>query len=473
MALKKTLLAAHLVFLSILALSCKREAGTSSPNLIVIMCDDLGYADVGFNGCTDIPTPHIDRIANEGVRFSNGYVTYSVCSPSRAGFITGRYPQRFGYERNVQYQPGDSLMGLPQDETTLAELLSSRGYASGIIGKWHLGAHRSNHPLNRGFDEFFGHLGGGHSYFPENLTIEDSYSINTERESYRTYIMHNYDAVKTTGYLTDEFSDEAVRFVEKYQAQPFFLFLAYNAPHGPLEATEKYLSRFEHIQDEKRKTYTAMVSAVDDGVGTLLDRMEELELDRNTLVVFLSDNGGPETKNASDNGNLREGKGSVYEGGFHVPFALQWKGTLSPGIYEHPVSSLDIFATMAALSKAPLNPDKPLDGVNLIPFLSGENTSVPHEAVYLRKYDDKKFAVRAGDYKIVTQNNADIKELYNLEEDIGETIDLADRYPQKLEELDSIRKAWNEELMPPAFLGLIHRDTWGWKKRTNEIYKVK
>jgi len=473
MSLNKIGIAANLILLFILSLSCHREAAKKSPNLIVIMADDLGYADVGFNGCTDIPTPNIDRIASNGIKFTNGYTTYSVCSPSRAGFITGRYSQRFGYERNVQYQPGDSLMGLPQDEATLAEVLRVCGYSSGIIGKWHLGAHISNHPLNRGFDEFFGHLGGGHSYFPENLTIEDSYSINSERESYRTYIMRNHEAVKTTGYLTDEFSDEALRFVETYKEEPFFLFLSYNAPHGPLEATEKYLSRFAHMKDGNRKTYAAMVSAVDDGVGVLLDRLEELGLDNNTLVVFLSDNGGPETKNASDNGILREGKGSVYEGGFHVPFAIKWKGELVPGMYEHPVSALDIFATITELNDAPLNPEKPLDGINLMPYLKGEDTSAPHKTIYLRKYDDKKFAVRAGNYKIVTHDNADIMELYNLEEDIGETTDLAGTYPQKLEELDSIRKAWNKELIHPSFLGLIHRDTWGWKKRENEIYEVK
>jgi len=465
--------AAFLILFSILALSRHRESERKVPNLIVIMTDDLGYADVGFNGCTDIPTPHIDRLANQGIKFTNGYNTYSVCSPSRAGFMTGRYSQRFGYERNVQYQPGDSLMGLPRDEATLAEVLSHCGYTSGIIGKWHLGAHISNHPLNRGFDEFFGHLGGGHSYFPENLTIEDSYSIHTERESYRTYIMRNHQAVKTTGYLTDEFSEEALRFVERHQEGSFFLFLSYNAPHGPLEASEKYLSRFAHMTEGKRKTYAAMVSAVDDGVGALLDKLEDLQLAENTWVVFLSDNGGPETKNGSDNGLLREGKGSVYEGGFRVPFAMQWEGELLPGIYEHPVSALDIFATITALNGAPVNPEKPLDGVNLMPFLKGMDPSPPHEAIYLRKYDDKKFAVRMGDFKLVTHDNAEKMELYNLERDVGETTDLAASFPQKLEELDSLRKAWNEELMPPAFLGLIHRDTWGWKSRENDIYEVK
>ena len=358
---------------------------SKKPNIIVILADDLGYADVGFNGCKDIPTPNIDRIATNGVKFTNGYVTFSVCGPSRAGLLTGRYPQRFGYERNPQYRPHDPNMGLPKEENTLAEALKKVGYTSGIIGKWHQGADISNHPLNRGFDDFFGHLGGGHRYFPEDLTIKDSYAVdNDEGMSYKTWIMRNHEPIQTKKYLTDEFSDEAVRFVERHQKEPFFLYLAYNAPHSPLQATKEYLDRFPNIVDNKRKTYSAMVSAVDDGVGRLLDKLESLNLDKNTLVYFLSDNGGPEKDNSSDNGVLREGKSSIYEGGYRVPFAMQWKGTVKPGVYDNAISSLDIFATIAALSKVPIKKDRPLDGVNLIPYLTGKNKGLPHETIYLR-----------------------------------------------------------------------------------------
>lgn len=440
--------------------SCSGAPADQKPNLIVIMVDDMGYSDVGFNGCKDIPTPNIDRIANEGVRFSNGYVTYSVCSPSRAGFITGRYPQRFGYERNVQYRPDDPDMGLSKDEMTLAGCLGQVGYHSGIIGKWHMGAHISNHPLNRGFDEFYGHLGGGHQYFPEMLTIPNGYEVFTELESYRTWIMRNHDHEPIDEYLTDEFSNEAVSFVERNAGKPFFLYLAYNAPHAPLQATEKYLSRFPDMKEGKRKTYAAMVSAVDDGVGRVLDKIEELGIAENTLVFFLSDNGGPETKNGSDNGPLREGKGSIYEGGFHVPFAFMWKGKLEPGVYESPVSSMDIFATITSLAQAPLNPGHDLDGVNLIPFLKGERKDMPHENIFLRKYDNRSFAVRHGDLKLVTTNWDAHKELYNLRDDIGEEVDIASKYPDELNRIDSIRANWNEQLMDPAFLGLIHTDAW-------------
>ncbi len=444
----------------------EKENLVQKPNVIVIMADDLGYADVGFNGCKDIPTPNIDKIANSGIKFTNGYTTYSVSSPSRAGFITGRYPQRFGFERNPQYKPNDPAMGLTKDEITIAASLKQVGYKSGIIGKWHLGAHISNHPLNRGFDEFFGHLGGGHQYFPEKLTIEDSYKINTERESYRTWIMRNHEPVKPKKYLTDEFSDEAVNFVERNHKQPFFLFLSYNAPHTPLQATEKYLDRFPNMKNNKRKTYAAMVSAVDDGVGLLLNKLQELGIEENTIIFFLSDNGGPESKNASDNGVLREGKGSVYEGGFRVPFAMQWKGTIPSGIYDNPVSSMDIFATISSLSKSPINPDRPLDGVNLIPFLTGKNKGKPHEMIYLRKFDQKLFAVRYGNHKLVTRNQGKVRELYDLENDISESNNIATQYPNVLAKIDSIRAGWNKELIDPTFLGLIHLA--GWKKNKKQ-----
>ena len=320
------------VFLTILLLTAF-GVEAKPPNLIVIMADDLGYADVGFNGCKDIPTPNIDKIANNGIRFTSGYVTYSVCSPSRAGFITGRYPQRFGYERNAQYKPGDSNMGLSLSEDTIADALGKVGYKSMVIGKWHLGAHPVLHPLKRGFDEFYGHLGGGHRYMPEDLTIKDSYKAKDEPESYLTWILRDNNPVKPTKYLTDEFSDEAVRFVERHKDDNFFLFLSYNAPHNPLQATEKYLSRFEHIKDRKRKIYAAMVSAVDDGVGMLLDKLDELKLTDNTLIFFLSDNGGPEHANASDNGVLRGGKGDVWEGGYRVPFAVHACGAAGQGTH--------------------------------------------------------------------------------------------------------------------------------------------
>lgn len=430
-------------------------ANPNSPNIIVILADDLGYTDVGFNGCIDIPTPHIDSITANGVKFTNGYVSYSVCSPSRAGLLTGRYQQRFGHERNPLFEPNSTVSGLPLSEKTIADLLKTVGYQNGIIGKWHLGAHLQFHPMNRGFHEFFGTRGGGHRYFPEELTIKDQYEADSEEKSYRTWIERGVEPVKTKQYLTDEFSEEALQFVDRHHNKPFFLYLAYNAPHGPLQASEKYLARFPNIKDPKRKTYAAMVSALDDGVGRLLDKLRERKIEEKTLVFFLSDNGGPESANASDNGPLRGGKGEPWEGGFRVPFAAQWPGTIPKNItYEKPVSALDICATASALSGAIPDPARPLDGVNLIPYLVGENNGTPHQAIYLRMFDSGRYAVRQGDYKLVIPTADAVPELYHLSADLGEKSNIAREQPEKIAQLEKLRAGWNSELIEPLFEGL-------------------
>jgi len=440
---------------TILVLAVTATATSRPPNLIVILTDDQGYGDVGFNGCKDIPTPNLDSIARNGVRFPNGYVAYSVCSPSRAALLTGRYGQRFGYERNPNFEPENPGTGLPLSEKTLADVLGNVGYKSGIIGKWHIGAHPDLHPLRRGFTEFFGHLGGGHQYFPEALTIRDIANAKTEADSYRLWIERDHLPVKTTGYLTDEFSNEAVSFVERHKAAPFFLYLAYNAPHAPLQATEKYLSRFPDIKDKRRKTYAAMVSAVDDGVGRLLDKIRTLGLEESTLIFYLSDNGGPEDANASDNGPLRGSKGGPWEGGIRVPFAAQWPGHIPKGgVYENPVISLDIFATITALAKAPLDPARPIDGVNLMPFLTGKDASAPHEALYLRMHDKGAYTVRRGDYKLIIEKTGDPAELYNLTKDPGEKNNIAASHPEQMTGLDKLRKEWDSQLIAPVFEGL-------------------
>ena len=441
--------------LAVTGLSGSAAFSAAPPNLIVILTDDQGYADVGFNGCKDIPTPHIDSIARNGVRFPHGYVSYPACSPSRAGLLTGRYQQRFGHERNPLFEPENPRSGLPLGENTLADVLGKSGYRNGIIGKWHLGAHPDLHPLKRGFHEFFGHLGGGHRYFPEELTIREATGNLSEADSYRLWILRDHTPVKTTRYLTDEFSNEAVRFVERHKDERFVLYLAYNAPHGPLQASEKYLSRFSHIKNEKRRTYAAMVSAVDDGVGLLLAKLRDLDIDENTLVFFLSDNGGPEAVNASDNGPLRGGKSSPWEGGIRVPFAAQWPGHLPKGlVYPHPVIALDIFATAAALAGAAVDPVRPLDGVNLMPYLTEAKPGRPHETIYLRKFDQGTFAIRNGDHKLVIPEANAAAELYHLSEDIGEKINIARDQAGTVEKLESLREAWNRQLIEPVFEGL-------------------
>ncbi len=456
----------------ILLLYASASLAGAKPNLVVIMTDDMGYADVGFNGCKDIPTPHIDSVAANGVKFTSGYVAYSVCGPSRAAFMTGRYGQRFGFERNPQYRPDDENMGLPFTEETMADVLKKAGYHGGVIGKWHLGATKKHHPLNRGFDEFYGHLGGGHQYFPDHLTIEDGYTAKSESESYRTWILRNHEPVEPRKYLTDEFSDEAVDFIVRNHGKPFFLFLSYNAPHTPLQATEEYLSRFSHIEDKKRRTYAAMVSAVDDGVGRVLAALREQGIEDNTLVFFLSDNGGPTTKNASNNAPLRGNKGDAWEGGFRVPFAAQWPAGFPKGaVYDHPVISLDIFATIAELSGAPVADERPLDGVNLTPFVNGEKSGPPHRGIFLRKFDQELRAVRSGNHKVVTFVKTGFTSLHDLSKDIGEKNNILQEKPEVRKELVSLWEEWNQPNIDPVFAGLSQTEAW--KKRAERARKAR
>lgn len=421
------------------------------PNVIIILTDDMGYHDVGFNGCTDIPTPNIDRIPGNGVKFTNGYVSYAVCGPSRAGLMTGRYQDRFGFGRNPLFAPNDPEQGLPLSEETMADALGRVGYRSMAIGKWHLGAHKDQRPLRRGFQEFFGFLSGGHQYFPEEWTLSDMSQVKAQYDPYRTKLLRNDQRVEESEYLTDALSREAVRFVERNAGQPFFLYLAYNAPHTPLQATEKYLSRFAHIKDKKRRTYAAMVSAVDDGVGKLLDKLAELKLDDNTIVFFLSDNGGPYAANGSSNAPLREGKGSMYEGGIRVPFAMRWPAMLPAGlVYEQPVISLDIFATVAAAAGA--GSKNPLDGTDLMPFLKKERQEAPHAFLFWRKFDAGGLAVRSDRFKLVNEKG-DGEEFYDVTIDIGEQNALpAD---DQLRTLKTQWAQWAAQMKDPVFLGLM------------------
>lgn len=425
------------------------------PNVIIILTDDQGYADVGFNGCKDIPTPNLDRIADNGVVFTNGYVTHAVCGPSRAGLITGRYQDRFGSSRNPLFTPNDPSEGLPLTEKTLADVLRREGYTSSIIGKWHLGAHRSQYPLQRGFDEFFGFLAGGHHYFPEYWTIRDASEAKGQWDGYRTRLMRNNGRVEETEYLTDALSREAVDFVERHADKPFFLYLAYNAPHTPMHATEKYLSRFGHIEDEKRRTYAAMVSAVDDGVGLLLDKIEELGISQNTMVFFLSDNGGPTGDNASDNTPLRGVKGHLYDGGIRVPFAMQWPGKVPAGqVFEKPIISLDIFATAVAYADA--IPKNTIDGVDLVPWLTGEKSGYPHDALFWRHYDRNWNVVLSHKEKYHTFQDGE-EVVYNIYADISEQNPLITTRQQ----LDMHRNklaGWHSELIDPVYLGLMRNN---------------
>ncbi len=413
-------------------------AGTPRPNVIVIVADDLGYADLGVQGCRDIPTPHIDSLAQAGVRFTNGYVSCPVCSPTRAGLQTGRYQQRFGHEQNPG--PADYMspqFGLPLSERTMADRFKALGYATALVGKWHLGSRPEFHPRKRGFDEFFGFLGGAHSYTDLKRTIPQP-------------IMRNEEPVGEREYLTDALSREAAAFIDRHRGDPFFLCLTYNAVHTPLEAPADRIARFASIRDSSRRTFAAMLSSMDDGVGRVLGRLREHGLEERTLVVFLSDNGGPTDVNTSINAPLSGTKGRVLEGGIRVPFLMQWKSRLSAAkVVDAPVISLDILPTAAAAAGAVAAPDWKLDGVNLLPFLTGEAKAIPHETLYWRY--GQQTAIRSGDWKLLRLPKDPAPRLFNLAEDIGEQKDLAASAPERVTALQATYNAWNAELVEPRW----------------------
>jgi|TARA_B110000881_G_C18559975_1_gene509181 arylsulfatase A-like enzyme len=425
----------------------------SSPNVIVIISDDQGYADVGFHGSKEIFTPNIDRIANNGVVFSEGYVSYAVCSPSRAGLITGRYQNRFGYTRNILLAPKDSLMGLPLTEQTLPDVLGKANYKTKAIGKWHLGAHESLVPERRGFDEFFGFIIGGHRYFPEDLTINDLTEARRQMDGYITRIYDNGNRIDTKKYLTEELSNNAVKFIEDNSDNPFFLYLSYNAPHTPLQATKKDLERNMHIEVEKRRTYAAMVSSMDDGIGLILDKLEEKKISDNTIVIFFSDNGGVEWYNFSDNGVLRGIKGDFFEGGIRVPFTMQWPKKIKPGItYDKPIIALDVFATVASAASAEKYIKNDIDGVDLLPYLTGDKFGLPHEYLYWQNRDKDIDVVRDERYKYLRIKNDEY--IFDLKNDISEETNIINSSKPIYNRLKSKFKEWEKDMIDPVFLDL-------------------
>ena len=441
-----------LIFISILLASCLDQE-KMHPNIIVIISDDQGYADVGFHGSKEIRTPNIDRIANNGVVFSEGYVSYAVCSPSRAGLITGRYQNRFGYTRNILLAPKDSLMGLPLTEQTLPDVLNNVDYKTKAIGKWHLGAHESLVPERRGFDEFFGFIIGGHRYFPEDLTLNDLTEARSQMDGYITRIYDNGKRIDTKKYLTEELSDNAVKFVEENSDNPFFLYLSYNAPHTPLQATEKDLERNMHIEIEKRRTYAAMVSSMDDGIGLILDKLEEKKISDNTIVIFFSDNGGVEWYNFSDNGVLRGIKGDFFEGGIRVPFVMQWPKKIKAGItYDKPIISLDVFATVASAASAEKHINNEIDGVDLLPYLTGNNSGLPHKYLYWQNRDKDIDVVRDERYKYLRIKNDEY--IFDLKNDISEETNIINLSKPIYDRLKSQFKEWEKNMIDPVFLSL-------------------
>jgi arylsulfatase A-like enzyme len=458
----------------------QEESRAPRPNVVLILVDDLGYGELGCQGNRQIPTPHIDSLARHGVRFTQGYVTASFCAPSRAGLMTGRYQTRFGHEGNPTGRYNlDPKAGLPPSERTLADQLRAAGYATGLVGKWHLGGTEEHHPMRRGFDEFYGFLHEGHFYVPPPYRNVVSFlrkrDIPPESRPYvgagnlYHHWLNNWDEppydennpilrgtrpVVEETYLTDALTREAVAFIERHKQRPFFLYLAYNAVHSPLQAADAYMDRFAQIENMHRRVFAAMLANLDDGVGAVLAKLREHDLEERTLIFFLSDNGGMTAELTSRNDPLRGGKGTMYEGGIRVPFLAQWKGRLPAGkVFDRAAISLDVFATASAAAGIELPNDRIIDGVDLLPYLDGRADGPPHETLYWRM--NRVAALRHGDWKLVIQQPLDPArrrvELFDLAADLPESDDLALRRPEKLRELLARWEELNGEMVPPVW----------------------
>ncbi len=439
----------------------------AAPNVVLIVADDLGYGDTGVYGSRTILTPHVDRLAESGVRFTSGYVSHPVCSPSRAGYMTGSYQQRHGWEFNPAGR--DLNAGMRTDQVTLAEMFKRVGYRTGMVGKWHLGYTGDFHPLRRGFDEYFGVLAGGTSFIDPGMPgVETLGRASAQREPPRQ-IYRGDNVVEVDEYLTDVFTREALAFLRQSD-QPFFLYLSHTTPHTPLQATAVYLDRYAHIQDKATRIYAAMVASLDDSVGAVLDTLAVNGQLENTLVVFLSDNGCASYINgACSNGPLAGYKRHFHEGGIRVPFIISWPGQLPSGtVYEKPVSALDLMATFAAAAGG--DSDSP-DSVNLLPFLSGQAGDEPHEYLFWRAGFNA--AVRDRRWKLIRYRHSDLtfedlgsdgrlpppeggwdiqspgemlRLLYDLEEDPGEKHNVATKHPHIVQRLEEALADWSVNL---------------------------
>jgi len=459
------------------------------PNVILIVTDDLGYGDLGFQGSKDIPTPHLDALAKQGVRFTNAYVTAPICGATRAGLFSGRYQQRHSYDFNPARGQGLNLK-----ETTLAEALRAGGYATGAIGKWHLGESPEYRPLARGFDEFFGFFGAAHSYVPGEVDPAARMVFETTRKGAPAIFRANPpgagaaakggDQPKTKDrpvakktaqaggegfspieggrpgtiirgdaeapeeeYLTDAFAREAESFIERHREKPFFLYIAFNASHSPLQPTKKYLDRFPGLTG-KRQAFAATTSALDDAVGRVVEKLKSVGQDENTIVYFKNDNGGPIRDIAANNAPLSGAKFSLWEGGIRVPSFVSWKGHLPEGTIRHePVISIDIYPTILAATGVNRPAGKEFEGENLLPVLQGHSSEkVSNRKLFWRF--GKSWAVRDGKWKLTLPENGEPVQLFDLENDIAENTDIAAKHPDVVKRLTADWEAWNAQNIP-------------------------
>ncbi len=448
--------------LALATLSAEAPCSTAArnPNILVIVADDLGYGDIGIHGGRDVPTPNIDALAARGVRCTNGYVSAPYCSPSRAGFLTGRYPTRFGHEFNP-HEGDEGTLGLPLDQPTIADRLKAQGYATGLIGKWHQGFSPAFHPQSRGFDEYFGFLVGMHNFLLTRQALPKFGPAYSQNLIYR-----GREPQKLDGYTTDLFADEALAFIDRHADRPWFLDLSFNAVHTPLEILPAHEKRIPAgITDSRRRGYLSLLLGMDDAIGRVVNHLRKTGQDRDTLIVFFSDNGGAGRNpylaaNTGSNLPLRGDKGQTLEGGIHVPFFVSWPGKLPAGTtYDPAVTALDILPTACAVAGA--RPDPKLDGVDLLPHLTGETARAPHEAIYWRFGPQK--AIRKGDWKLVIWRDFAAKtnsgwELYDLKNDPAEAKNVAARQPLLVFKMIADWDAWNEKNIPPRWRGAPTED---------------
>lgn len=420
----------------------------SKPNILIILADDAGYSDFGFMGSDEIKTPNIDKLASDGVKFNNAYVSASVCSPSRAGLLTGMYQQRFGHECNLDSDVNNSF---DPNQITIAEALKTEGYRTGLIGKWHLGDKKQNHPLNNGFDYFWGFISGARNYF---------YNPSEESRNSIRNVVENNSQTKFEGYLTDVLGDKAVDFIDKnHQSNsPFFLFLSFNAPHTPMHAKKEVLEKFK---DNPRKVYASMMWSMDEAIGSVINELKENGQYGNTIIYFLSDNGAAKSNNASPF-PFKGWKGNQYEGGVKTPMIMTWKNKIKPKTqFNGFISSLDIFKTSLEVSNVDKSLQKNADGKNIMSSL--ENKTIKNEDLFWRK--DKMATVRSGNYKLIRLNDTSTV-LYNIKKNYYEDIDLKIKEPLVHDSLFKKLFNWEKSLIKPNWI-----ENKNWNVVTEMIYQ--
>lgn len=421
------------------------------PNIVFLFSDDAGYADFGFHGSKIMKTPNLDKLASQGMLFTQGYVTDPTCGPSRAGLITGKYQQKFGYEENnvPGYMSKNSAalgdeMGVPTNQVTMGEYLKELGYATAYYGKWHLGGADKFHPTKRGFDEFYGFRGGARSFWPYTATRKPHSHLDYLERGFGFYQEHE-------GYLTDVLADETVDFIERQHKKnkPFFAFVSFNAVHTPMEATEADLAQFPELTGN-RKIVAAMTLALDRASGVILDKLESLGIDDNTIVVFSNDNGGPTDKNASNNAPFSGTKSNHLEGGLRVPYIIKWPNKLPANThYNYPVMTFDLLPTFYAAGGGDVNKLKDIDGVNLLPYITGENQQRPHDTLFWKK--DVRATIRQGDWKLIRFPDRPA-ELYYVPNDTQEVENVAALHPEKVKTMFKRLFEWESTLERPRWL---------------------